>query len=133
MVPGTFWLPGLLTWPAYALLLCAATLVLKALPKPSVNLSKLTALRVMVWHWFGFNWLDTPAFKPCWTKPTIGVGWVIGSGVAPLVRMFAMICAGPEVVPPPAVVAFVRMFVMRNTRAEPVVTGARIGIPKNVT
>src|SRR5690242_16486355 len=38
-----------------------------------------------------------------------------------------------NVPPPPSCAALARMFVMRNTRWKPAVTGARIGIPLKIT
>jgi len=56
----------------------------------------------------------------------------INNEVAPLIEIEAMTGVAPAAEPPLRVVALTRALVMRITRDWLAVTGARIGIPKNV-
>jgi len=71
--------------------------------------------------------------KPPCTKPMVGVGFVISNEVAPLIEIEAMTGVAPAAEPPLNVVALARMLVKRKTREVPVETGARTGIPNQVT
>ena len=107
--------------------------VLKAVGKFSANVRVFTEALVDDAHWFRLLALLAEAVKPLWTKPTVGVAFVICSEVAPLIEIEAMTGVAPAAEPPPSAVAFTRAFVMRMVREAPVVTGARIGTPKNET
>src|SRR5207247_2202728 len=91
-----------------------------------------TATLVSLTHWLRFVAPVAEADKPPCTKPTVGVGFEINSEVAPLIEIDAMTGVAPAADPPLNAVALTRALVMRMTRVWPAVTGARIGIPKNV-
>jgi hypothetical protein len=67
----------------------AATLVLNAVPKFSVNVRTLTAVLVCVEHWLRVLELLALALRPALTYPTIGAEFEIESDVAPEIAMFA--------------------------------------------
>jgi hypothetical protein len=109
------------------------TRVLNAVPKFSPKLKVLAKILVCETHWVREMEPVAEVTKPLCTKPTVGVGFVMSSEVAPLIEIEAMTGVAPAAEPPLNVVALARMLVKRYTREIPVVTGGRTGMPKNVT
>src|SRR4030088_2102211 len=74
-------------------------------------------------------------FDPEWTKPTVWVALLIGSGLAPDDDTNARIDEGTPVPPMPKAVALARIFVRRNARvgAPAPAPGGSMGSPNNVT
>src|SRR5215471_4560830 len=105
--------------------------VLKAVGKFSENVRIFTTDLVCVLHWLNCAWVPAEADKPPCTKPTVGVAFEIKSEVEPLIEIEAITGVAPAADPPLNAVALTRALVMRIVRDCPVVTGGRIGTPKN--
>src|SRR5207302_143026 len=97
-----------------------------------VNVKVPIGARVAALHWLKLAGVVTWVDNPFCTNPTVGVGFEMSSE-APLIEKDATTGVAPKKDPPPNTVALTRAPVMRIVRVAPVVAGARIGIPKNVT
>src|SRR5438477_8514884 len=119
-------------WPENAVAV-GATLVLKAVPKFSVNVSRFTPVLVCVTHWLRPVLLLADVLRPLCTNPTVGVALVIGNVDGLLTAMDAITGVAPAAEPPLNTVALARILVIRKVRVMPVVPGGRTGTPNHVT
>ena len=111
-----------------------STLVLKADANSSLNVIVVAVTEPVP---VGSGWLvhcgkvvepPTLVLKLCCTKPTMGVGLVIGSADGFDVKIEACTGREPEAEPPPIPLAFSRMLVIRSVRFE-LVPGGTMGTP----